>query len=292
MLIASDALAARPLLAWMIRRHLFCANPDSALTLVPIMKAIIIAAGRGSRLEHHTDERPKCMVNVGGRSILDYQLAALAAHGIDDIHIIRGYLASRLTVDGATYHANPQWEDNNILQSLFCAQPAMDGGFLSTYSDIVYSEDAVGAALDGPGDITLVVDRQWQKAYQGRTDHPVTQAELVRVDGDRVVAVGKQVPASGAVGEFIGLAAHSAQGAQWMRQEFSKLEQRYDNSDIFRHGRTFQKAYLADFYEALIDAGIPVHWTPIDGGWREIDTVQDLQAVNAALANPSAIDLI
>ena len=54
------------------------------------MKAIIIAAGMGSRLEHHTTERPKCMVEVQGRSILSYQLEALAAHGVEDLHIVRG----------------------------------------------------------------------------------------------------------------------------------------------------------------------------------------------------------
>ncbi len=254
------------------------------------MKAIIIAAGRGSRLEHHTDERPKCMVDVGGRSILDHQLDALGHHGIEELHIIRGYLADRLVVDGATYHANPDWEDNNILHSLFCAESAMEGGFVSTYSDIVYSAEAVEAVLKGPGDITLVVDRLWHLAYQGRTDHPVEQAELVRVEGDRVVAVGKQVGPEGAAGEFIGLAAHTARGAELMRQTFADLCAQYDGDDTFRQGRPFRKAYLADLYEEMIDRGIDIHWAPIDGGWREIDTVQDLQAVNDALQTDPALD--
>lgn len=252
------------------------------------MNAIIIAAGRGSRLQDYTEERPKCMVPVAGRSILDHQLAALRHHGIDDIHIIRGYLADRLVVDGATYHRNAKWRDNNILHSLFCAESAMDGGFLSTYSDIVYTPEVVEAALTGPGEITLVVDRQWRHAYVDRQDHPVSQAELVTADGDLVSAVGKHVGPHDAVGEFIGLATHTAQGAQWMRDAFARLRQRLDDDDPFRHGRLFRKAYLADLYESMIEEGLPIHYAPIDGGWREVDTVEDLHAVNAAWSKSHA----
>lgn len=250
------------------------------------MNAIIIAAGRGSRLEHHTDDRPKCMVEVAGRSILDHQLAALEANGIDDIHVIRGYLADKLVVDGATYHSNENWENNNILHSLFCAESAMDGGFLSTYSDIVYTPEVVEAALEMPGDINLVVDRQWQRAYVDRSDHPVSQAELVEVDDARITAVGKQVGPEQALGEFIGLATHTGRGAAQMRRIFDELSETYDGDDLFRHGRPFRKAYLADLYEVMIERGIPVHICPVDGGWREVDTVEDLHAVNKAWSAP------
>ncbi len=244
------------------------------------MNAIIIAAGRGSRLEGYTDDRPKCMVRVAGRSILDHQLKALRQNGIEDIDIVRGYLADKLVVDGATYHANRQWEDNNILHSLFCAESAMEGGFLSTYSDIVYSPKVVTAALKQLGDITLVVDRKWRRAYVDRSDHPVAQAELVRVDADRVVAVGKHVGPDDAVGEFIGLAAHTARGAELMCETYAALCDELDGDDIFRHGRLFRRAYLADLYEAMIERGIDIHWSAIDGGWREVDTVEDLHAVD------------
>ena len=156
----------------------------------------------------------------------------------------------------------------------------MEGGFLSTYSDIVYTPKVVQRALNGPGEITLVVDRQWRKAYIDREDHPVSQAELVEVDGDRVTAVGKQVGPEQAAGEFVGVATHSATGAQWMRQSFDRLRQRLDDDDLFRHGRPFRKAYLADLYEAMIDEDHPIRCAFVDGGWREVDTVEDLHSVD------------
>lgn len=243
------------------------------------MKAIIIAAGLGSRLEHYTDEKPKCMVDVGGRSILSYQLEAFERHGIDDIHIVRGYLADRLVVDGASYHENPDYQSNNILLSLFCAESAMDGPFLSTYSDIVYTPEVVEALLDSPHDISLVVDRQWHRAYEGREDHPPEQAELAEVDGDRVVRVGKQVGPENAVGEFIGLAKYSAEGARQMREVYADVRDEYGDEDPFQAAERFRKAYLTDLFGELIERGVEVGFTPIDGGWREIDTVQDLHRV-------------
>ena len=108
-------------------------------------RAIIIAAGRGSRLSHHTDDRPKCMVEVDGASILEHQLSAYRTHGVDDFHLVRGYRAEDIVVPGATYHSNADWERNNILLSLFCAAPALEGPLLASYSDILFTERTVAA---------------------------------------------------------------------------------------------------------------------------------------------------
>ncbi|MBA2661263.1 MAG: phosphocholine cytidylyltransferase family protein [Bradymonadaceae bacterium] len=245
------------------------------------MKAIIIAAGMGSRLQHHTEERPKCMVEVAGRSILDHQLDAFRQNGVTDIHIIRGYLAERLVVAGATYHANLDYRSNNILFSLFCAQAAMEGPFLTTYSDIVFTPEVVQAALNSAHDISLVVDRQWAGAYDGRSDHPVSEAELAEVEGDRVIAVGKQVGPQRAAGEFIGLARFSELGGRQLKDAFADVRARLGDDDPFHAAKLFRKAYLTDLFLELIKRQIPIGWTPIDGQWREIDTVEDLERVNA-----------
>jgi len=248
------------------------------------MRAIIIAAGLGSRLEHHTEERPKCMVEVGGRSILSYQLDALGQHGVDDIHIVRGYLAERLLIDGATYHENPDFRQNNILASLFCAESAIEGPLFTSYSDIVYTPEVVQKALASPHDIALVVDRQWHLAYQGRHDHPVDQAELVEAAGERVLRVGKRVGKKNAVGEFIGLAKYSARGAQIMREVWGDVRQKFGDEDPFQNAAKFRKAYLTDLFEEMIARDIVIGWVPIDGGWREIDTVEDLERVRTEWA--------
>ncbi len=244
------------------------------------MKAIIIAAGKGSRLEHYTTQRPKCMVSVGGKSILQTQLHALKLHGLDDLHIIRGYLADRLVVEGATYHLNDNFENNNILFSLFYAQSAMKGPFVSSYSDIVYTPEVVEKLTKCEGDICLVVDRDWASAYVGREDHPVEQAELAEVVDGKIVRVGKQVGADHAAGEFIGLAKFSAKGAQIMNEVFDEVRAKLGDEEPFHAAKHFRKAYLTDLFLEIIQRGYDITPVFIDGQWREIDTVQDLERVN------------
>src|SRR5690242_21787533 len=97
----------------------------------------------GRRLAPYTDDRPKCLVEVNGRSILERQLEAYRMAGVDDVIIVRGYQKERVVVPGARYFDNDAFTTNNILLSLFYAEPAMEGGFLFSYSDIVFRPEVV-----------------------------------------------------------------------------------------------------------------------------------------------------
>ncbi len=185
------------------------------------MKAIIVAAGRGRRLGTETADIPKCMVLVGGRPILHWQLDALVAAGVDDVVIVRGYLGDRIAPPSGVrvrFVDNPQWAENNILTSLFYARDEMREPFLFSYSDIVFTHAHARAVAAADGSIALIVDRRWRDAYDGRLLHPVSEAELARVEGsgaDAVITrVGKRlVAAEDAAGEFSGLARFGADGA-------------------------------------------------------------------------------
>lgn len=256
-------------------------------------KAIIVAAGRGRRLASSTAEIPKCMVNVGGRPILHWQLSALAAAGIRDVVMVRGYLGDR--IDPGTFTVrfvdNPEWEKNNILTSLFYARDMFTGGFYFSYCDIVYAPIAVTRLAEAsrePSAASLIVDRRWADAYQGRTQHPVTEAELTAVAlmsaGERVVQVGKSaVPTEHAVGEFIGLAHFSDQGAQSLTKIWQAALANGGLDAPFGRAKTLRQAYLTDALNIMIDAGDRLAPVYIDGEWREIDTQQDLTAAEQAL---------
>ena len=256
------------------------------------MKAIIVAAGRGRRLGVETDEIPKCMVKVGGRSILHWQLDALAAAGVDEVVIVRGYLGDRIAGPGGNGPAlrfvdNPDWAQNNILASLFYAEAEMRDGFLFSYSDIVFSPDHARrvAAADAP--ISLIVDRRWQDAYEGRTLHPVSEAELARVEtragAHFVTRVGKrQVVAAEAAGEFSGLARFAPAGAAalrdvWHAARAGGLEAPFGAAAALR------QAYLSDGLNAVAAHGVAMGAVLVDGGWREIDTEQDLASAEKAV---------
>ncbi|HTM21796.1 MAG TPA: phosphocholine cytidylyltransferase family protein [Kofleriaceae bacterium] len=258
------------------------------------MKAIVIAAGRGRRLEHNTAEEPKCLVPVGGRPMLRWQLDAFAAHGVRDIVIIRGYLGDVLEARVAElgdvdvrFVDNPDWQHNNILLSLAHAIDELDGPVLLTYSDIVYPPEVVRRLLASPGDIALIIDREFARIYDGRTEHPLSEAEVADLDdAGNVRRVGKRaLPADQAWGEFIGLARLSAAGSALVRQTWTELAERYRGreEEPFQRAAAFRNAYLTDLWQHLIDAGHPLTPVAIEGQWREIDTVQDLQRARELL---------
>jgi L-glutamine-phosphate cytidylyltransferase len=252
-------------------------------------RAIIVAAGRGSRLGPETEEIPKCMVKVAGKPILHHQLDALSAAGVRDVVVVRGYRGT--LIDGGRHKLrfveNPEWERNNILTSLLYAAAEMDEGFFFSYSDIVFAP-AVAAALakaarEEAAAAALVVDRLWHEAYVGRTLHPIPEAELAAGTGTnsdaRITAVGKMVvPAPEAAGEFIGLAWFSPAGARALRDIWDRALTERGLEAPFGRARALRHAYLSDGLNALADGGHRLAPVYIDGLWREIDTGQDLAA--------------
>ena len=248
------------------------------------MKAIIVAAGMGRRLGSHTAEIPKCMVDVGGKSILQHQVEALRAAGVDEINVVRGYLGDRITVPGLTFYENPEYRENNILASLFFAAPAMEGGFVFSYSDIIYDATVTRALVAAAGDYRLIIDRGWDRSYAGRHDHPVSEGELTLVEGASVKRVGKGlVSPDVTVGEFIGLAYFSARAAARMRAEYERLRATAGDAAPFGSARALRKAYLTDMLNHLIAEGEAMTPVFIDGHWREIDTVEDLLRIRREL---------
>jgi len=247
------------------------------------MKAIIVAAGRGRRLGTETDEIPKCMVKVGGRPILHWQLDALASAGVDDVVIVRGYLGDRIAGPAGAklrFVDNPEWATNNILTSLLYAEAEMNDGFLFTYSDIVFAREHARRVAAASAPVALIVDRRWQDAYQGRTLHPVSEAELARVTGDgadaTVTRVGKRlVAAEEAAGEFTGLARFAPAGVAALRAVWAEALARGLDTP-FGAAATLRQAYLSDGLNAIAAHGVALGAVLVDGGWREIDTEQDL----------------
>jgi len=267
-----------------------------------VSRAIIVAAGRGKRLGHHTADLPKCLVPIGARTILGWQLRALAAAGVDELVMVRGYRGDVLEA-GARAEApagmklrfidNPEWETNNVLLSLACARAELDGPTMISYSDIIFTPAVARDLAAATGAIDLVIDAEFAAIYDGRTEHPLDEAEVADLgDDDRVRRVGKRaLPAEDADGEFIGLARLSAEGAAWAGAAIDAALARYAGRDHepYQRAARFRNAYLTDLLQELIDAGKPVTPVLIRGQWREIDTGQDLERA-AALVQSTGED--
>lgn len=243
------------------------------------MKAIIIGAGRGSRLRHLTDEIPKTLVPVVGKPMLEHVLDALAAGGFArrDVVFICGYQADviRRAYPELTFVENDAWPTNNILASLLYAREHMKGGFVSTYADIVYRPDIVANLMRSEHDLTLVSDTDWRRRYLRRSQHPETDAEKLRDEGGRVVEISRRIAPERATGEFIGVLRATAAGAERLLAAYDRAAARCAGAPEYREGRSFQKAYLLDLLADMVEAGESLHTSPTHGGYMEIDTLED-----------------
>ena len=239
-------------------------------------KALIIAAGLGSRLKKHTKNLPKCMLDFGGKTLLQRQLEAYKKCYIDDISLVRGYKKEKINYKGIKYFENDDYKNNNILNSIFYAEKVINGNIIISYSDILFDSSVVQRALDTNHDISVVVDIDWRGYYVGRKDHPISEAEnVVFNSNNEVEKIGKINTGNEEVhGEFIGMIKLSNRGAEIFKEHFNRLKKIYWNKP-FQRAKIFQKAYLTDFIQELVDIGIKVHCVIIESGWKEIDTVED-----------------
>ncbi|WP_435163223.1 NTP transferase domain-containing protein [Candidatus Pelagibacter bacterium nBUS_25] len=239
-------------------------------------KALIIAAGLGSRLKKHTENLPKCMLDFGGRTLLQRQLEVYKKCGVNDISVIRGYKKNKINYKGLKYFENTDYQNNNILNSIFYAEEVINGNIIISYSDILFEPIVVKRTLESNHDISVVVDIDWRGYYVGRKDHPISEAENVIFNSNNEVEkIGKINTGKEEVhGEFIGMIKLTNRGANIFKQHFHRLKTIYWNKP-FQRAKTFQKAYLTDFIQELVDIGIKVHCVIIESGWKEIDTVED-----------------
>jgi choline kinase len=242
------------------------------------VKGIIIGAGRGRRLMPLTEETPKCFAEIGGKRLLDWALEAFTAAGIRDVVFIGGYQIDRVRAayPGLTYCHNREWERNNILASLFHAEEHMTEGFICAYSDILYRPRLLESLRANPAEMTLVIDTDWRARYARRLQHPEDDAEKIRADGERVRAIGRSIPAAEAHGEYIGVARFSPRGAATLREHHHRSRAAFQGRP-FQSAPSFERAYLIDLFQELLDQGQEIRKLDTHGGYMEIDTTEDYE---------------
>ena len=227
--------------------------------------AIILAAGRGSRLGRYTERVPKALVRAGGRTLLDWNLAALAACGIRDIVIVGGYRAAQLERAGVELVVTPDWERAGPVASLLAARPScLAAPFIVLYGDCVHHKDNVRQLMASDADIAVAGDRAWRALWNERHAEPLADAESYRHRNGALVAIGAR-PANerDIEAQFAGLVRFSPAG--WRKVEHTIDAEAAPPFDM--------TALLA----ALLARGVPVADVPIRGRWCEVDSAADLR---------------
>jgi len=234
------------------------------------MRAIILAAGRGSRLKAMTAERPKCLVEIDGQTLLERQLKSLYQAGISEIGIVRGYMAEKIAVDGAQYFENLRWEDTQMVRSLMCAQEWLENDeCIVCYSDIMYNSEAIQFLQNTKEDIVIPYNVEWLKVWEARFEDPLSDAESFQIDEQgRLTEIGSKVNNIHDIqGQYMGILKFTPQG--W--RQIAKVLGEMDDTKL-------DKMDMTSILNLLIKQKIAIYTMAINGNWFEIDSEQDIEA--------------
>ncbi len=250
------------------------------------MRALILAAGRGSRLHPYTNMVPKCLTELGGKTLIGRQIETLNDVGISKIIIVVGYMAEMLRLPGTQQVFNPDWATTNMVESLFCAEADFGDDFLVSYGDIIYERGVLQRLLNAPNDITVALNTAWRKLWDIRFEDPLSDAETLRLDDHgRVLEIGNAARTYDEIeAQYMGLMRFKGQALEALKNARRDI---FKNPRPWKNQRPPEKAYMTDLLMELIHAGYSVHGAPVSGGWLEVDTVRDYQAYQAMFADGS-----
>jgi choline kinase len=238
------------------------------------MKAIILAAGRGSRMKDLTEERPKCLVELRGKSLLDWQLDSLRAAGIDEIAIVTGYQRERLANRELVEFHNTRWAETNMVSSLTCALTWLQAEpCIVSYSDIFYSPVAVQSLMACSASLAVTYDPNWLKLWTQRFGDPLLDAETFRLTVEyNLKEIGNKPKSVHEVeGQYMGLLRFTPEGwSEMLRIRTGMTSEQCD------------KMHMTGTLQKVIDAGrVTIAAVPYTGEWGEIDSAADLASYNA-----------
>jgi len=233
------------------------------------MRAVILAAGRGSRMKGHTENKPKCLVALAGKSLLQRQVESLRSAGIESIAVVTGYRSQSLSSFGLHEFHNHRWTSTNMVSSLRCARDWLcEDECIVSYSDIFYEPSAIISLSRSPYPLTILYDINWRKAWSGRFANPLDDAESFMFDGDSFVfEIGRKVADFRFVqGQYMGLLKFDPHA--------------WSSAESFLSGLSspaVDKMYMTELLQGLISsATCRVKALPYSGQWGEIDSPQDL----------------
>ena len=246
-------------------------------------RAIILAAGTGSRLRPLTATEPKCLLNFQGQSLLQHQLDTLSQAGIEQVTVVGGHGLGALRKLGLHCIENPDYKVTNMVHSLFCARALMTGeeDLIIAYGDIIYQPENLAVVLNTPGDWVLMSDLGWHDYWSARFTDVLADAESFITDGlGRVRQLGDKVNDHRLIqGQFTGLMKVSAAAVRRLESLYQQL------SADAALSASLPNMYMTEFIQQAIHAGWQVTAAEVNHGWLEFDSLSDLRLYNSLQRN-------
>ena len=252
------------------------------------MKAIIVAAGTGSRLGELAKDTPKSLLDVNGQSILERQISVFKKLGISDITVIIGPHTEKFTFKNISFIQDKNYLEHDILSSLMLAHSIMYDDVIVSYGDVIFDEHVLQPLINFKGSIGLCIDFNWEKNYDGRKLRLKQEATTVQIKNNMCTKIvdGRELAKSKIkddlkysnyerLGEFVGLMRLSKHGSTIFIKRYEELINSHIGS--FHDAPSISQAYFTDMLQELIDNDIEILPIPVQGKWCEIDTIEDLK---------------
>ena len=241
------------------------------------MTVIVLAAGTGTRLGALTAEKPKTMLEFAGRPLIEHQLAAFRRAGVERIVIIGGYRDEQLPAEGVVRYRNPRFAETNMVETLMAAREELRGDVLITYGDVIFEDRVLEQMLASTADIGVAVDMDWRAYWQARFGNLETDVETLEMGpAGAITRIGQPDPTPEQLhARYVGMIRLSPTGADTVARV-------YDETRAARLGgpwqtsKSFEKGYMTDLLQELVDRGHRVEGIRIARGWLEFDTVDDV----------------
>jgi|TARA_B100001750_G_C15456711_1_gene571990 choline kinase len=223
------------------------------------MKAIILAAGKSSRLYPITLNKPKCLLNVHGKKLIEHQIELLRLCGIDDILVVTGYLHEKIEKilgEKVRYKYYDRYKKTNNMHTLHSVRNELDEDVIILFSDVLLSKKILARCIENEDDYSLIID----------TDNISINTMRVIINSASIKEIGNQIDLDNASGNFIGVAKYSRNGATVLKNHIEKL---------VKNGKG-----LDDYYTAALNKisaeNININYVDTNKSpWIEIDFEED-----------------
>ena len=235
-------------------------------------RAIFLAASRGAELKELTEDKPKVLIDINGKPLIEQSIDSFYDHDIKDISIVTGYKKEAFKFPNIKYVHNEAFDSTSELSSLFLAKKEIVDNCVISYGDILYRKYILTRLLEEKGDITIVVDATVENRDASYTGDFVTCSRAHSKNFSEATAelkgmtFGKTSENKQAHGEWIGLIKTNKVGSEILSKTLTELSTKAD----------FNKLKLPDLMNALLDKKVKINVLYIDGHWMDVDTYADV----------------
>ena len=242
------------------------------------MNAIILAAGKGERLRPLTNKIPKCMVKLFDKTILKYQIDVFRSCKINDITVVTGYEADKIKMEGVNFLHNQNYDTTNMVETLFCAKEKLTENVIISYGDIIFEKQVLQKLINSNWDSSVIIDNQWKKYWQMRFENPLDDVESLRIDENGLITnIGMKVNSLEEIqGQYIGLMKFKNEGVKNLKKIYKKSKLKsVKGVNLLNQNIPFEKSYMTDLIQAMINEGVKINAVKITNGWLELDSIDD-----------------